>query len=32
MTLPTSEADPEYEDVEITDNEEGRVTLYILLS
>ena len=24
MTLPTSEADPEYEDVEITDNEGGK--------
>ena len=26
MTLPASEADPEYEDVEITDHEGGRVT------
>ena len=32
MTLPVSEADPEYEDVKITDNEGGRVTLYILFS
>ena len=30
MTLPASEADPEYEeyDVEITDHEGGRVALY----
>ena len=27
MTLPTSEADPEYEDVEITDNEGGKSDL-----
>ena len=26
LTLPASEDDPEYEDVEITDHEEGRVT------
>ena len=26
MTLPASEADPEYDDVEITDHEGGRVT------
>ena len=26
MTLPASEADPEYEDVEITDHKGGRVT------
>ena len=28
MTLPASEADQEYEDVEITDHEGGRMTLY----
>ena len=33
MILPASEADPDYEgyeDVEITDHEGGRVTLYIV--
>ena len=28
MTLPTSEADPEYEDVEITDHEGDLRTIY----
>ena len=28
MTLPASEAEPEYEDVEITDHEGGKMTLY----
>ena len=30
MTLPAREADQEYKDVEITDHEGGRMTLYIL--